>query len=61
MFTNQELLQILQLQAFIFCNTKRAKQGLGMWDTIDEVETEIMLENRATKQLMPSPPEWIII
>lgn len=61
MFTNKELLRILQLQASIFCNTKRAKQGLDMWDVIDDVETDIMLENRAAKQLMPKPPEWITI
>lgn len=61
MFTNQEMLQVLYLQAHIFCDTKRAKQGLDMWDVIDEVETEIMLENRAAKQLMPKPPEWITI
>ena len=61
MFTNQEMLQVLYLQAFIFCDTKRAKQGLDMWDVIDEVETEIMLENRAAKQLMAKPPEWISI
>ena len=56
MFTNQELLKILYLQAHIFCNNKQAKQGLDMWDTIDELELTIKNANQ-----LPKPPQWISI